>query len=171
MNSRNSTTQFLQTAAGRSAYIEALNLLGCAFPHPSGKHFMGAAGEHVISCAVRFAVNCRRWLELTGSNDPDLYVALHIEGMVKRAEIPTKLNHALNQIVHCKTFTVATPLAIFDEREPVDQAPMQKRFYSLKYPVVALKLETDKRKLQTVPLIILLDAFFLAFPSSSRALA
>lgn len=159
---RSMTADALERYEGQAAFGEAINLLGCALPHPSNYHFQGHLGQHTLSTAVRFAVHCRRWLELkSNSVNPNLCCALEFDGDFAYAKYAHNLRDALNQIIHSDGAFISKVQAKL-KFESKGATELQRRFYLYenKYHVVILKIKTDKYEEIIVPLIVLLDAYF-----------
>lgn len=162
---RSPTADALERFEGQAAFGEAINLLGCAMPHPLGYHFLGHCGAHTLTTAVRFAVHCRRWLELKPEpKNANLICALDFEGEFASGKCAPNLKSALDQIVHGNHILISDVQAIL-RKGAKGVIDFQKRFYGQKFPAVVMKAETDRNEVMIIPLIVLLDAYFPLLPN------
>lgn len=165
------TAKFVEDHSGRAAFAEATNLLGCALRHPEGFHFRGFLGEHTLSTALRFAVQCRRWIKLKKLSSANLVCALEFEKDEELPELPpcaSTLKRALDQIIHSEHVLITDATARLVGKKANKWTALQRKYYSEGSQAVLLLAETDDNALITIPLIVLLDAYFPLLQSQSR---
>ncbi|WP_133162262.1 hypothetical protein [Hyphococcus luteus] len=163
---RSSTADALERYEGQAAFGEAINLLGCALPHPEGRNFQGHRGAHTLSTAVRFAVHCRRRLELKSApNDNNLCCALEFEGDFARGACALNLKQALHQLIHNDHVLISDVRATFKNNSK-GAVHFQKQFFDSrkKASAVVMKVTTPERDAMIIPLVVMLDAYFLLLP-------
>lgn len=157
------TTKVVEDNSGRAAFADAMNLLGCALPHPAGLHFRGVRGEHTLLTAERFALHCRRWIKLSKQSTVNLVCALEIEQDKRLLMLPpcaSTLQRALDQIIHSERVLMTDATAKYVGKNANKASALQKKYYSEGSRAVLLMAETDDNALTTIPLIVLLDAYF-----------
>lgn len=171
------TKKSLASHAGRTAYAEAVNLLGCALPHRDFRNFEGHFVEHLLSTVIRFSIACRRWIELSDMEQDSLKIncilKLQDAKGYKHSEIDrfllapnsNNLVFALNRIIHSRALIISSPLVVCDKFDNITATELQQRFFSMVNRTPIFHPESEK-EMQSIPLISLLDAYFQLLPQT-----